>query len=232
MVSVDKAVIAHIKKAGVLFEILVDPDKALEFKKGKEYAMENILAVNHVYTDSKKGEKAGEKELEKAFGTTDVFKIAAEIVRHGDVQLTTEQRRKMHEEKYRQIADIISKQGINPQNNLPHPPNRIMNAMEQAHVNVDPFKPAQDQVNDVLVKIQPIIPIRFEKVEVAVRIPIEHAGKAAAVVRHLAPIKKEEWQERYWIALIEIPAGMQADIFSRLNEITGGQAEVKVLKKV
>ncbi|MBI4020002.1 MAG: ribosome assembly factor SBDS [Candidatus Aenigmarchaeota archaeon] len=232
MVSVDKAVIAHIKKGSVVFEILVDPEKALEFKKGKEYAMENILAVNHVYTDSRKGEKAGDKDLEKAFGTTDVFKIAAEIIRHGDVQLTTEQRRKMTEEKYRQIADIISKQGINPQSNLPHPAARIMNAMEQAHVNVDPFKPAQDQVNEVLNKIQPIIPIRFERVEVAVRVPIEHAGRASAIIRNMAPIKKEEWQAAYWFALIEIPAGMQGDIYSRLNELTGGHVEVKVVKKV
>lgn len=34
MVDVDKAVISRLKKSGKDFEVLVDPIKALEFKKG------------------------------------------------------------------------------------------------------------------------------------------------------------------------------------------------------
>jgi ribosome maturation protein SDO1 len=159
-----------------------------------------------------------------------VNKIAEQIMKEGEVQLTTDQRRKLIEEKRKQVADIISKQGVNPKTKLPHPAQRILNAMEEAKVHVDPFKSAEEQVNGVISSLQEILPISIEKVEVAMRVPIQFAGKASSVVRNMAPVKKEEWKSDAWVAVIEIPAGMQSVIYSKLNELTSGQVEVKVLK--
>ena len=44
-------------------------------------------------------------------------------------------------------------------------------------------------------------------------------------------IKKEEWKSDAWIAVVEIPAGMQGEIYEKLNNMTGGKAEVKVLTR-
>ncbi|GAI72441.1 unnamed protein product, partial [marine sediment metagenome] len=230
MVSVEKAVIARISKAGEVFEVLVDPDKALQFRKDVNVSIENMLAVQEIFKDSKKGERASASELEKGFGTTDVLQIASQIVKNGEIQLTTEQRRKLVDNKKKQIADIISKQGINPKTKLPHPQQRILNAMEEAHVNVDPFRPARDQIESVVAKVQEIIPISIEKVEIAIKVPIQYAGKASSVIRNMVSVKKEEWTSDSWIALVEISAGMQAEIYSKLNEITGGKAEVKAVE--
>ncbi len=232
MVSVDKAVIARISRGGKDFEILVDPEGALEFRKGKPAGIENILAVPMVFRDAKKGEKASTSDLTSAFSTSDVFAIAKTIIKEGEVQLTTEQKRKLTEEKRRQLADIISRQGVDPKTRLPHPPARILNAMEQARFNVDPFRPAEAQVKDALEAIQKIIPISIETVEIAIRIPLAVAAKAAAAVHHMARIRKEEWQGNAWLAVLEIPAGLQAEIYSKLNSLTGGQVEVKVLGAV
>jgi ribosome maturation protein SDO1 len=231
MVSVEKAVIARLTKGGADFEILVDSVKALEFRQGKPHGMEGILAVNDVFKDARKGERVSPSDLEKAFGTADVLQVAATIIREGQLQLTTEQRRDMVDEKRKQIADIISKQGINPQTKLPNPPNRILNAMEQAKVTVDPFRPAEEQVNGVVDQIQSVIPIGFERVEVTIRIPVQYAGKAGALVRRMAPIKKEEWKSDVWVAVVEIPAGMQSDIYDKLNKVAGGQVDIKVTKR-
>jgi ribosome maturation protein SDO1 len=232
MVSVDKAVTARITKHHTHFEILVDPEKALDFRKGKPVSIENVLAVQDVFKDASKGERAGAHELEASFNTSDVFKVAEEIIRHGEVQLTTEQRRKMAEEKRNQIADIISRQGINPQTKLPHPVTRILNAMDEARVQIDVIKPAQEQVETVLDKIRPIIPIAFERLEVAIKVPAEHAGRLSSHLHSLATVRKEEWQGAYFFALIEIPAGMQADIFKKLNDLTGGRVESKVTREI
>ena len=231
MVSVEDAVIAKLSKGDLSFEILVDPEKAHELKKGKTLPVNEILAVQDIFKDAKKGERASADDLHKNFGTTDIFSIAQQIITHGEIQLTTEQRRRLSEEKRRQIADIISKHGINPQNKLPHPVQRILNAMEEARVNIDPFRPAKDQVEGVLSKIQSVLPIAFERLEIAVRIPMEYAGKASSVIRTIAPVKKEEWKSDAWVALIEIPAGMQSDIYAKLNNLTSGRAEVKVVKE-
>jgi len=231
MVSLDEAVIARISKAGQHFEIYVDSDRALAYRKGQPYGIENILAARVVFRDAKKGDRAPDSDLKKAFGTSDVLRVAEEIIRHGEIQLTTEHRRKLVAERTKEVADIISKQGMDPKTNLPHPPNRIMNAMEQAHVNVDPSRPAKDQIKSVLEKIQPIIPISIQNIEVAIKVPMQYASKASAAVRGFAVVKKEEWKPDAWYAIIEIPAGMQGSMYGRLNELTAGAAEVKAIKK-
>lgn len=231
MVSVEDAVIARISRGGEHFEIMVDPDKALHFKKTGEGSMENILAVSQIFKDSKKGERHSDEDLHKAFGTTDVFKVAEKIIKEGDLQLTTEQRRRFTEEKRKEVANIIARQGLDPKTKVPHPVSRIINAMSEAHVLVDPFKSAQDQVKGVLEKIQEILPISLERIEIAIRVPIEFAGKANAIVREITSVKKEEWASDAWIAVVEIPAGLQSDIYDRLNKLTAGKAEVKIIKE-
>jgi len=232
MVSVDKAVTARITKEHMHFEILVDPEKALDFRRGKPVSIESILAVRDVFKDAGKGERAGAHDLEAHFKTSDIYKVAEEIIRHGEVQLTTEQRRALLEEKRKQIADMISKQGINPQTKLPHPATRILNAMEEARVQVDAVKPAAEQVEAVLDKIRPIIPIAFERLEVAIRVPAASAGRLSSHLHGMATVRKEEWQGEYFMALIEIPAGMQSEIYKKLNDLTGGKVESRVVREI
>jgi ribosome maturation protein SDO1 len=229
MLSLDKAVIAKIARKHAHFEVLVDPNLALDYKKGKEVQVEDILAVREIFKDSRKGERVSEKELEDNFKTTDVKEIASQILKHGEIQFTTEQRRKLVEDKKKEIAYMISKRGVDPKTNLPHPANRIMKAIEESHTNLDPFKSSSDQLEAVLDGIRPILPIKIETVEIAVKIPMQYAGKASSALRAITPVKREEWKGDGWIAVIDIPAGMQSEILSKLNEITSGSVETKVL---
>lgn len=231
MVSVEDATIARMTRDGLHFEVMVDPDLALRHRKGENVSIENVLASQFIYSDSKKGEKVSDDDLQKVFHTHDVFVIASSILKHGELQLTTEQRRKFTEEKRRQIADMISKQGIDPKTKMPHPAQRIMNAMEQAKVHVDPFKEARTQLKDVLEKVQEVLPIALERVEVAIRVPMSYAGKASSAVRSIAPVKSEEWKSDAWMAVIEIPAGLQSEIYDKLNSLTGGTVETKIIKE-
>ncbi len=231
MVTIEQAVIARITRNGTIFEILVDPDKALEFKKGKPYSIENILAVNQIFKDARKGEKLSNEDLKKGFETTDIFRIATTIIKEGDVQLTTEQRRKMLDAKRIEIASIISRQGVDPKTHIPHPQQRILNAMEQTHLDIDPFRSAADQVPQVINKLQPIIPIAFEKVTVAVKIPVEIAGKAGHTLREFGDIEKEEWTSSSWIVMLTISAGLQTALYDKVNGMTAGKAEVKIIKR-
>jgi ribosome maturation protein SDO1 len=149
----------------------------------------------------------------------------------GDIQLTTEQRRKMTEEKRKQIVTYIANHAINPQMKAPHPPQRIENAMSEARVHVDPFKPVEAQVKDVLTAIKPLIPIRLEKTTIAVKLSADNYGKVYKDITDFGVIKKEEWTgSGFWIGLVEIPAGMQADFFDRLNNKTHGDVETRIVE--
>jgi ribosome maturation protein SDO1 len=233
VISLEKAVIARLIKSGVKFEILVDPEKSIELKSGKDISLDDLLASEEIFEDSKKGLRASSENLNKAFGTNDLNIIVKTIIKEGEVQITTEQRKKMLEEKTKAIVNIISKRGVNPQTNLPHPPDRILRAMEQAKVRVDLEKRVEEQIDNVLKGIQTIIPIKFEKIQIAIKVPPSFAGKAPSIIRSFGSLIKEQWgSDGSYISLIEIPAGIQQEVYDRLNNLTHGQIEVKVVKKV
>lgn len=231
-ISVDKAVIARYEKFGKKFEILVDPEKAVDFRSGKTLNVEEILAVEEIFEDAKKGLRASREELKKVFGSENVKEITEKILKFGEIQITAEQRRKMLEEKKKYIATLIAKQAINPQTNTPHTVERILNAMELAKVQIDIYKSPEDQVNAVIEAIQRIIPIRFEKIELQIKVSAMHAGKCYGVIKEFGKIKKEEWlNDGSLICIIEIPAGMQTDIFDKLNKITHGDVIIQQIQK-
>jgi ribosome maturation protein SDO1 len=230
-ISVEKAVIARITKAGKKFEILVDPERALEVKGGKELPDEDWIAAPEVYEDSKKGLRAPDELLGKTFGTSKIGDIARKIVRDGEIQLTTEQRRKMLEDKRKYIITLIARQGMNPKTGLPHPAERISNAMDEARVKIELSKRPEDQVEGILTEIQKIIPIRFEKIRIAIKIPAQFAGKASSAIRAMGKVSREEWKgDGSYLCLLEVPAGIQQDVYDKINGITHGQNETKIIK--
>ncbi len=232
MVSVEKAVIAKIMKSGQKFEILVDPVLALEVRQGKEVPVDSLLAVPEVFEDVKKGSRPAGALVNKTFGTNDIGAVAKKIIREGEVQLTTEQRHKMMTEKTLAIATIIARNGVNPQTGVPHPQDRVLRAMEEAKVRIDVDKRPEEQVDAVMEAIRAIIPIRFEKVRIAVRIPAQYAGRAVGVIRNFGTPSKEEYgPDGSYMCVIEVPAGIQAEIYDKLNSLTHGEVQVKKLEK-
>src|SRR2546427_12351263 len=101
--------------------------------------------------------------MQEFFGTTDKLEVAKQLIRRGEIQLTTEQRREMQEQKRKQIVQYIAQNAINPQTNTPHPPQPIEIAMEEAKVHLDPFKSVGEPVKEVLDAPRPLIPGRSEK---------------------------------------------------------------------
>lgn len=233
MVNVDDAIIAKYEYCGEHFEILVDADLAAEFRNpdGGDVEIEDILAVEEIFKDSKKGDKSSDEAMEKIFETTDPLEVAKQILEKGTVQLTAEQKRQMQKDKKKLVINTIAREAINPQTGLPHPPTRIENAMDEAKVKIDAFTSVDQQVQKTLKAIKVLIPIRFEKVKVAVRLPGSVAGSAYSVIRPFGEILNEEWQQDgSWIAVVEMAGGLQDKFNSKVAEISGGEAETKVIK--
>ena len=168
--------------------------------------------------------------MRKAFGTTETLKIADIILKKGTLQLTTEQRRKMVEDKRKQIIDFISRQAVDPKTNLPHPPLRIENAMEQIHYPIDPYKPVEEQARDIVKLLRPILPLKIEQISVSVQIPAEHSARAYGAVKNFGTIKREEWRaDGSWHGIVEVPAGSYASFLNKLGEVTKGSGEAKIV---
>jgi ribosome maturation protein SDO1 len=226
----EKFTIARLTRENEHFEVLVKPQKALEYRNGKLASITEVLAAEIIFSDANKGTKVSEEAMHKAFKTTDTLKIADEILKKGTLQLTTEQRRKMVEEKRKQVVDFISRQAVDPKTNLPHPPMRIENAMEQIRYPIDPYKPVEEQAKDIVKLLRPILPLKIEQVIVAVRIPAEHSARAYGTIKTLGVIKREEWRgDGSWYGELELPAGSYASLLNKLGNATKGSGEAKII---
>jgi len=222
----EKFTTARISKSGEKFEILVRPEPALDFKMGKQLGLSQILVIEEVYIDAGKGTRASSEKLDKAFGTADPLKIAEEIMRHGELQLTTEQRKQLVEDKRKQVVAFVSRNCIDPRTGTPHPPIRIEQALNQVKYSIDPFKNADEQAKEIIEQLRVILPIKMEQMRVAVKIFAEHAAKAYGAIKNFGTITREEWL----VAMLELPAGLYGPFIERLGKITQGTIQTKVLK--
>jgi ribosome maturation protein SDO1 len=256
-INLGNYIIGRLEKGGRTFEMLIDPEKAWEAKKiirdeidrrlkagskksrltvdevinYPKISLELIFESFTVFEDLKRGKKATDGDMEAIFETTDGRQISGYILLDGEIQWTKTQREEEQQKKLKQIITIISKNAINPQNKKPHPYQRIEKAIEEANVKIDVMRSAEEQIDDVVKKIQSIIPIRMEQAELAIKIPSSFTAKGYGIVAQLAQIKKEEWQsDGSWVSIISLPAGLQMELIDKLNKLTHGRVQTKLLK--
>ncbi len=148
---------ARIKQGGKNFEILVDLDKAMNFKKGIG-TIEECLEVDRIFTSVKKAKTSSSKDLIKCFKTDDVNEIASQIIKNGEVQLTQEYRKKQQEMENRRIANEVSRLTIDPKTGFPHPLDRIMRAIDEGNIN-------SKDINEIIDKLKTVIPIKRKEEE-------------------------------------------------------------------
>jgi len=227
----ERYTVARMSHNGDHFEILTKPQHALSYRLGKTTSVSEVLATDIIFTDSGKGLKASEEKLKEVFGTTDPLKIAEVILKKGTLQLTTEQRKQLVEEKRRQIVSFISRECVDPKTNLPHPPLRIEQAMKQIHYSIDTSRGVEEQAKEIIKLLLPIIPLKMEKISVAIRIPPEHASKVYGTVKGFGTIKRDQWQaDGSWSAIVEISAGLYGPLLDKLGKMTRGNLETKMVK--
>ena len=233
MISLEEAVTARLESHGQRFEVLVDPDAALAIKRGEfDGDLEEVIAAEDVFEDASSGDRPPESSLEEVFETTDPLAIIPEVIKRGDIQITAEQRREMQEQKHNQLVNKIARNAVNPQmDDAPHPPERIERALEEAGFKIDPMEPVENQVDDALDDLRPVIPIRFDEMVMAVQVPADYAGSAQAQIRQFGELEREEWHsDGSWVGVIRFPAGLQNDFYDVVNEHTSGEADTRIVK--
>ncbi len=230
MVSLEDAVIARLESGGHRFEILIDPNEAQSYKEGDEIDWEDSIAVDGIWADSAKGERSPENILYEFFVSSDLIEIYKKILTEGTIQLTSEQKKEMIDNKRKQILSHIVANAMNPQTGGAHPPQRIENAIVEAKYNFDPIRSVEKQVEDIVRKIRPLIPISFEKVKAAVKIPAIHVGKCYGQISGLGTIENEEYQsDGSWIGIIKMSAASYNELENLLGAVTKGSAELKII---
>ena len=216
---------------GEKFEILVNPDVALSYQQGRKVEISQVIAVEEIFSDSSKGLRVPLEKLVKCFNTDNPMIIAETILQRGDLQLTTEQRRGLIDEKRKQIVSTLTRNFVDPKSGLPHPPLRIEQALEEARVSIDPYKAAEEQTKGIIDRIRTILPLKSENLQLAIKVPPQFVPQSIGALKKYGEIEKEEWgADGSLVAVITIPAGVRSGLLSSLGEVTKGAAEANVVK--
>jgi len=230
MTTVDEAKIIKLKTHGQNFEIMADATKALALKSNPEGDIRDVLAVQKIFTDAKKGMEASPNALQSIFKTEDPLEVAKLIIQKGEVPLTSEYKQNLRDQKKKQIINMIHRNAVDPKTHTPHPPNRIEMALEQAKFHVDETKDVNKQVEEALKVLRPILPIKFEIKEIAVKIPADFAAKSYPILNSFGKKLREDWQtDGSLVVVVEIPGGLEEDFHGKLNALCHGNVETKIL---
>lgn len=222
--------VARLKRDKDVFEIVIDPDKAMEYKAGKNVFLNEVLMDEAVFTDARKGLRASEHKLKEIFGTEDVLEVAKIILSKGEVQETSEHRARLQEEKKRKILNIIHRNCADPKTHLPHPLERIEAAMEEAKVKIDHNRTPEEQVEEIIKQLRVIIPIKMESKQIDIIIPSQYGAKCYGVVSNYGKMLKDEWlNDGSWHVIVEMPSGLELEFYDKLNSMTHGSVESKVI---
>lgn len=223
--------IALLKAGGEVFQIAVHPEPALEYHRTKKGDLKDIIVYPKIFHDVRKGDLASEHKLQEIFGTTDAIEVAKKILEKGEVQLTVEYRRKLVEEKKKQVIHLIHRFGVDPRTNAPHPVTRIENAFEEVRIRLDEHRPAEQQVDTVIKELRQVLPIKFVVKELSVTVSGEHAAKCYSALHNFGTIKRESWlNDGSWTGVIEIPGGLEEEFMNKINSLTRGTAEIEIVQ--
>jgi ribosome maturation protein SDO1 len=224
----DKMTIIRLVLEGDRFELLVKPDPALEYKIGKRFDISSVLVSDEIYSDANKGSRASSEKMMKRFKTADSLEVAKQILARGELNLTTDQRRRMVEEKKKQIVQVINKSFVDPKTHLPHPILRIEAAMEEARVQIDPFKKAEDQAKTIADSLRKILPLKSETAKLTVIVPAQFTAQSYNALKSTGDLKTEEWLSDGSLKVtLEINASIRGQFLDRLATVTKGSAQVK-----
>lgn len=219
--------IARIKRSGKTYEIMVNLADAMKFRKGDSKYIQ--AETTKVFRDIKKGDVAGGTELENAFGTSDFQAIVEKIVKDGEIQTTQDYRDEEKEKKEKQVVDFLVRNAIDPQTKHPITPERMKNALREAHINIKNI-PIENQIQDIIAQISKIIPIKLEVKKIRVTIPAMHTGRAYGIVAQYK--ESEEWlNDGSLETIIKVPSGLIMDFYDKLNSVTHGSALTEEIKE-
>lgn len=202
--------------------MIVVEDSALLFKNGKSPWKKEIMPIDQVFKDYKKGQKASANELKEAFGTTDPYEIGKRIVQEGELLLSVETLRRLIDEKRRQIASLISRISFDPSSDMPIPQLRVEQAMAQAPISIDPYKDAEEQLKRVISAIRTILPLKVKESLIEVQFAARDVQAGIKMLEELGEIRRRVDSKGGEVTiLLAVPEPLRSRVAEKLSKKFG-----------
>jgi ribosome maturation protein SDO1 len=203
------------------FEVLVKPEKVPKYREGK-FSLQNTIFSDQVFIDHKKGDKASENDLKWAFPELSSNEILEKIIKEGDYQLSTKERKEAVDEKRKEIINYIHKYYIDPKTKKPHPIVRIENALNDVKFTVDLHKSAETQVNEIFSKLLDHIFLKKSGMTGTIKFGHEYIGSCLILVKNHCTVERENYDSKGIILSVSILPGEYEYLLKELNVKTKG----------
>lgn len=229
--------LARLRTHGKVYEIAIDPDLAIKYKNkekvnGNFIDLDEIIQSERVFADMKKGIEPTEDELLTSFNTANMMEVARQILEKGELQFTSKYRDELRERKRQKVIELIHRNAIDPKTNLPHPKTRIEAALEEVNIKVDDMKKAEDQIGDIINKLRPVLPIKFDVKILEVSLQHQYNKVAKGILSKYGKVEKEFYDSQGGANIrIRLPAGLQQEFIDELNKITHGSSNVRIVEE-
>ena len=215
--------LARLRVEGKDFEIIVDPEKAFRFKEGEKIDIEDIVSAQSVFYDANKGLKISTVDLKNYFHTEDMLEAATKILKDGELQLSVQQRQQLRDEKLKRVIDIISRNAVDPKTERPHPPQRIVNALEEVKFKIMEKETVEENVQRAIKLMRTSLPLKFEVFTYDIVCAPHFIAQVQRIMRTTGNVKNESFQNDGSLrAVFEFPAGILDDVVQKLNAATQG----------
>ena len=103
--------------------------------------------------------------------------------------------------------------------------------MEEAKVGIVEHKSAEEQIDDIVKKLKPVLPLKMVVKHIQIKLPADVAAKAYGTVTQFGNISDETWlNDGSWMGVVKVPGGMEADFYEALNKVCHCEVEATVMK--
>ena len=204
---------------------MVNNSSAIEkWKEGKkDEDWNNVLFVEEVFKNSTKGERPTKEELTETFGNIDLKAIFQQIALKGELQLNSNDRKEMTENKRKAIINNINKNFMDPQTKKPYSVVQIDNALNSIKAKIDMQKSVEEQVKTIVKDLMLKLPLtKVVSVEGKLIIPLSLTGKVQSNLKNYCVIKNESWTDKSWIVNISLTHSEYDSLIQFLTKTTNG----------
>lgn len=136
--------------------------------------------------------------------------------------MSSQERREAVQKKRLEIVNYIHKYYKDPKTKRPHPVIRIENALDEIKAKFDPDVATEKQANILVDKIVKVLPITRGDMTGIIKIPLQHVGSAAGVIKKFCPESSDSYDSQHCTYTVGFLPGDYDAILSALQKATQG----------
>ncbi|KAI8086661.1 ribosome maturation protein SBDS-like protein [Halteromyces radiatus] len=226
--------VVRLRKGGKRFELACYKNKVMEWRSNVETDLDEVLQIHSVFLNVSKGQVASKDDLNKSFKTDDTDKVIQEILKKGELQVADKERSNQLESMWKDIANIVTDNCVNPQTKRPYTVTMIEKAMQDLHLSVNPKRSSKSQALDVIKQLQEKQLLPIQRAQMRVRITLPQGKDAKKVLKEkIVPLVTSREEEDFESDEIELIALVDPGKYRIINEIlqtdTKGRGQLEIM---